>query len=135
MTISDTMSRTWETIGTSRTSSRSRSTAGPVITRRTSTSRGRVVRSMIAFSSSIAAARVLDDDVGPGDVGGHQVGRELDPRERELESFGERADEEGLTEAGCSLEQDVTAREEPDEHAQDDVVVADDDLLHLGAQG
>ena len=46
--------RTWEAIGTSRTSSRKPITAGPVITRSIATVRTCVVRSMIAFSSSSA---------------------------------------------------------------------------------
>src|SRR5437867_4826874 len=57
MTMVDAKSRTCEAIGTSRISSRSESTVDPLITRLTVTCRDRVVRSMIAFSSSSAGYR------------------------------------------------------------------------------
>ena len=83
----------------------------------------------------LPSGRVLDDHVGADDVARHEVGRELDPREGEVEALGERLDEQGLAEARDALEQDVPAGEEPDEDVRDDLVMAHDDLADLGAQG
>ena len=54
MMIVEARSRTCAAIGTSRMSSRNSSTLAPLITRFTVTARACVVRSMIAFSSSMA---------------------------------------------------------------------------------
>ena len=70
----------------------------------------------------------------PHDVGRHQVGRELDAREAQLEAFGQRLDEQRLAEPGRPLEEHVAAREHADQDVIDDVPVPDDDLLDLGAQ-
>jgi hypothetical protein len=79
----------------------------------------------------VAALGRLDDDRGAGDVGRHQVGRELDAPELELQRLRQAADEERLAEARHALEQAVAAGEEAGEHAVDDVLVADDRLLDL----
>ncbi len=73
----------------------------------------------------------LDDHVGAEDVGGHQVGGELDARELEVERLGERAHQQRFAEAGHALEQAVAADEQAGENAVDDVVVADDDPANL----
>ena len=80
------------------------------------------------------ASGVLHDDVGADDVARHQVGRELDAGEGELEALREGLDQECLAEPGDAFQQHVTAREEADQHLADDVVVADDDLADLGPQ-
>ena len=77
---------------------------------------------------------VFHDDIGADDVARHQVRRELDAGEGELEALREGLDEKRLAEAGDAFQQHVTAREETDQHLADDVVVADDDLADLGAQ-
>src|SRR5206468_10143008 len=82
----------------------------------------------------LPAVRVLHDDVRADDVGGHQVRGELDPRERQLETFRERLDEERLAEAGHALEQDVTAGKHARQDVGDDLAVADDHLLDLRPQ-
>ena len=68
-----------------------------------------------------AGAALLDEDVGAGDVGGHQVGRELDPVERAVDDVGDRAHEQRLAEAGHALEEDVAVREQPDERVPDEL--------------
>ena len=78
---------------------------------------------------------VLDDDVGADDVSRHQVRRELDPRERQIQALRQRPDEEGLAEARHALEQHVAAGKQADQHVRDDLVVPHDDLADLGAQG
>src|SRR2546425_13199764 len=82
----------------------------------------------------LPAVPVLHDDVRADDVGGHEVGRELDPRERQLETLGERLDQECLAETRHTLEQDVTAGKNARQDVGDDLSVADDDLLDLRPQ-
>ncbi len=50
-------------------------------------------------------------------------------------ALGEGRDEQRLAEAGHTLQQHVAAGEEADQHVVDHVVVTDDHLLDLGAQG
>ena len=69
---------------------------------------------------------VLLQDVGAGDVGGQEVGRELDAAERQIERLRERRDEQRLGEARHADEERVAAREERDEHEVDDLLLPDD---------
>ncbi len=82
-----------------------------------------------------AAAGDFHDDVRAEDVGGHQVGRELDAVEGEIEHFAERADEQGFAQAGDAFEQDVAAGEHGDQCAFDDFLMADDHLADFVADG
>ena len=75
------------------------------------------------------------EDVGAGDVGGHQVGRELDAIEVRAEHMGERADEQGLGDAGHAFDERVLAGEDGDERLIDHVLLADDDLADFRAGG
>ena len=79
-----------------------------------------------------AAALLLVEDLGAGDVRRHQVGRELDALEVEVEDVGERLDQQRLRQAGHAGDQAVAAGEERDQHLLDDLVLADDDLAQLG---
>ena len=72
------------------------------------------------------------EDLGAGDVGRHQIGRELDALEVEIEDVGERLDEQRLRQSGHAGDQAMAAGEERDEHLLDDFVLADDDLAQLG---
>ena len=62
-----------------------------------------------------AAGAVLLEHVGADDVGRHQVGRELDATEGEIEALGERADHERLRQPGHAFQQAMAAAEEADE--------------------
>ena len=77
-------------------------------------------------------AALLDEDVRADDVGGHQVGRELDAGERAVDDVGERAHEHRLAEAGHALEQHVAVGEQADERVPHELALADDDLADLG---
>ncbi len=70
-------------------------------------------------------------DARPDDVGRHQVGGELEARERAADRPRERLDGEGLGDAGHALEQAVAAREQADHHPLDEAFLADDDALDL----
>ena len=82
---------------------------------------------------ALRAAIVGLDDHAADDVGGHQVGRELDARILQMQHAGERAQQGGLAEAGNAFEQHVAAGEQTDQDAVDDVLLADDDLSDLVA--
>ena len=75
---------------------------------------------------------LLVENLGAGDVGRHQVGRELDPLEIEVEDVGQRPDQQRLGEAGHAGDQAVAAGEQRHQHLVDDVVLSDDDLAKLG---
>ena len=76
-------------------------------------------------------SRRLADDVGADDVRRHQVGRELDAVELQVEHLAERAHQQRLAQAGHAFEQGVAADEQAGQDAVDDVGVADDDLADL----
>ena len=65
------------------------------------------------------------------DVGGHQVGRELDAGEPHAQDLREGPRSQGLGQAGVVLEEDVAVREEPDEHELERVALPDDSSLDL----
>ena len=69
------------------------------------------------------------------DVGGHEVGRELDPGEFDVHCVGQRAQQHRLAQTGDALEQGVPLAQQADEHAPHDVGLADYDLAHLGLDG
>ena len=79
-----------------------------------------------------AGRRVFLNDVRAGDVRRHQVGRELDALELEVEHLGQRGDEQRLGQAGHADDQAVAADEQRQQHLLDHVVLADDQLLQLG---
>ena len=82
---------------------------------------------------SLSGRGVFLDDVGAGDVRGHEVGRELDAAEAHVQRLRERADHRGLREAGHAFEQAVAAREDGDEELLDHVLLPDDEFRHLVA--
>ena len=84
---------------------------------------------------AVAGAVVLFEDLGAGDVAGHQVGRELDAVEAQVQDLGQAADEQGLGQAGHALQQDVAAGEQGDHHFLEDSFLPHDDLADLRAHG
>ena len=80
-------------------------------------------------SASVPA--LIVQNLGAGDVGRHQVGRELNALEAEIEDLGERLDEQRLRQPGHAGQQAVAAGEERDQHLLDDLVLTDDDLAEL----
>ena len=73
----------------------------------------------------------LVQDHGAGDVGRHQVGRELDALEGDVEDLADGADHERLGQAGHADEQAVAAREDGGQDLLDDLGLADDDAAQL----
>ena len=70
-------------------------------------------------------------DPGTDDVGGHQVGRELDAGECAADHPGECLDRERLGNAGHAFQQDVALGKQANQHPLDELVLADDDPLDL----
>ena len=66
-------------------------------------------------------------DPRPDEVGRHEVGRELDARERPAENAGRRLDGEGLREARHALDEQMPVREQADEHSLQHLVLPRDD--------
>ena len=75
------------------------------------------------------------DHVGAQDVGRHQVGGELDPRELQVQGLGQRADQQRLAQPRHAFQQAVPAHEQAGQHAVDDFFVPDDHPGDLLAQG
>ncbi len=83
----------------------------------------------------LRAALVGLDDHAADDVGGHQVGGELDARVFQLQSARESAQQRGLAQSRHAFEQHVAAGQQADQHAFDDVVLAYDDFGDFAAHG
>ena len=75
-----------------------------------------------------AAAGVFVEDLSAGDIRRHQVRRELDTFEIEIQNVRQRANEQRLREARHARDQAVTAGEERHQHVVDDIVLSDDNL-------
>ena len=73
----------------------------------------------------LEAARRIAEDVHTGDIGRHEVGRELDAREANAERCGEHAREQRLRGTGHAFDEHVSAREERGEDLIDHVVLAE----------
>jgi hypothetical protein len=78
-----------------------------------------------------AAVRRLLHDVGADDVGRHQVGGELNARERQVQHVGEGVHQARLADAGNALEQHVSAGEQTGHGQADGVLLPDDAAADL----
>ena len=79
-------------------------------------------------AQSLGAMIVTFNDHAADDVGGHQIGRELNARILQMQDAAQRSQQRGLAEAGHAFEQNMAAGEQADENAIDHVLLADDDL-------
>ena len=84
--------------------------------------------------AALAGGEILLDDLGAGDVGGHQVGRELNPVEGEVERLGNRLDHHRLGESRHADQERVTTREDCRENPVQHVALAHDALPDLREQ-
>ena len=71
----------------------------------------------------------------PGDVGGHEVGRELDPVEVAVDHVGDGAHQHRLAEAGNALEQDVAVGQQAGQRLPDQRRLSDDHPPDLAFDG
>ena len=79
----------------------------------------------------VERALLLAVDPRADEVRGHEVGRELDARERPAEHAGRRLDRQRLREPGNALDEEVTLREEAHEHPLEHRVLPGDDAADL----
>ncbi len=79
----------------------------------------------------MAGDGIFLDDVGAGDIGRHQVGRELDALEDQAEDIGHGSHEQRFRRSGKAGDQAVAADEEADADLFDDFILADDHALDL----
>ena len=77
----------------------------------------------------LALALVVDP--GADDVGGHQIGGELDPLELPADGLGQGLDRHRLGQPGHPLDQQVAAGQQGHEHPLEQLVLPDDGLLDL----
>jgi hypothetical protein len=70
-------------------------------------------------------------DPGADDVAGYQVGGELQPGEPAADHLRQRPHRERLRHPGHAFQQTVPTSQQPDQHPLDQVVLPDDDPLHL----
>jgi hypothetical protein len=81
------------------------------------------------LGGELAPVLVVDD--GADEIGRQEVGRELDEGKLGVDGVAEGADGERLGEAGHALDQQMALREHRHHHALQEMVLADDNLLHL----
>ena len=74
---------------------------------------------MQEFERARARSSVFLNDFGAGDVGRHQIGRELDAAEFERQRFGQRADQQRFRQARHADQQAMAAGEHGDEQLFD----------------
>ena len=86
--------------------------------------------------SKVAVTRgdVFLEDVGTGDVSGHQVGSELNASKLKLSHRRERRDQLGFCQAGNAFKDGVAAADQGNEYLLDRLVHADDDVGKLIAE-
>ena len=75
--------------------------------------------------------RIFLNHLGPRHVAGHQVGRELDALERQVQRLGQRADQQRLGQPRHAFQQRVAAGEHRHQHLLDHFALTDDDLRQL----
>ena len=71
------------------------------------------------------------DHVRSQNIRGHQVGRELDTVEVEIEGLGERAHQKRLAESGDAFQEAMAADEEARQYPMDDLLMPHDHLADL----
>ena len=82
----------------------------------------------------MAAVLVLLQHLGADDVGGHQVGGELHPAERQVDDLRQRLQQHRLADAGDAFEEGVALGEQARRDRADQLVLADDDPPDLPLQ-
>jgi hypothetical protein len=74
---------------------------------------------------------ILVENFGAGNVGRHQVGRELDALEIQVEDLRQRFHQQRLGESRHAGDQAMAAAEQRHQHLVDDLVLPDNDLAQL----
>ena len=88
-------------------------------------------RAFEELEAAAAGRLVFLDHFRAGDVGRHQVGRELDAAELQRQGIGQRADHQRLGQARHADQQAMAAGEHGDQQLFDHLLLADDHLAQL----
>ena len=88
-------------------------------------------RSFDEYAAAFSGGAIFFDDFGSGNVGRHQVGRELDALEIEVQDLRDGRDQQCLGQAGNAGDDRVTAGQHRNHDLIDDIFLADDDLANL----
>jgi hypothetical protein len=88
-------------------------------------------RSLDELHAAMAVGRLFED-FGAGDVGWHQVGRELDTLKLKVENLGDGAHQERFRQARRAGDQAMAAGKQTDQELLDHLLLADDDFRKLG---
>ena len=91
-------------------------------------------RSFLELENAFPVGR-FQHQVGPQNVGGHQVRGELNTVEVEVERRGQGSNQQCLAEPGNAFEQAMPSHEQTGQHAVHDIVVPHDDSANLLTQG
>src|SRR4249920_3831844 len=83
---------------------------------------------------ALGAMLVLNDQVRADDVGGHEVGRKLNPGEPQSSRGGQRSHDGGLPETWRALQKRVTFGKKGSQHTANHIVLADKNFVHLRPQ-
>jgi hypothetical protein len=78
---------------------------------------------------------VLLEDVGADDVGRHQVRRELQPGERQVQRLGQRLEKHRLAQPRYPLDERMPFAHKADEHEPHEILLPDNDAPHLRLDG
>jgi hypothetical protein len=85
-------------------------------------------RALEKLKAPSAGARIFLQDVRSRDVRRHQIGRELNPIEFEVQDFREGADQKRFRQSGNADQQTMALGEQGDQNFLDDVILADNDF-------
>ena len=88
-------------------------------------------RARLELEDALSGAVLFLEQLRAGDVARHEIGRELDARERKFERLRERLDEQRLREAGHADQDDVAAGEDRADETLHDLVLAHDATADL----
>ncbi len=82
----------------------------------------------------LAPGRIVGEHIRAGDVGRHEIGRELNARKAQAQRFAQAPHHQSFAQARHAFEQAVAAANERNKHLLDQFFMADDHPSHLGAQ-
>src|SRR5262249_48927869 len=78
--------------------------------------------------------RIVLQNVGPSNVGRHQVRRELNTFERQVKDLRQRTDQQRLCQPGNADQETVPPAAQADQQFFDDLFLSNDDLAELLCQ-
>src|SRR5713226_6459230 len=77
---------------------------------------------------------IFGQDIGSGDVRGHEIGRKLNPGKAQIQDLAETAHHERLAQSGHPFQETVAAADERHKNMLDEIFVSDDSPAQLRLQ-